>query len=122
MAGRAKRGAYKLGQSEYQKQYFKKHPARRVYMNSKRGKVRTDKKFTHKAAISDFMTQEEFEGWYKAQLQECRVCGFKEELVVDHCHNTGRPRGILCQACNKAEGFIKTLANAEALVRYMRES
>lgn len=36
--------------------------------------------------------------------QRCAICAATEELVGDHCHTTGRPRGILCRNCNLAIG------------------
>lgn len=47
---------------------------------------------------------------YENQNKACAVC--KEgvslsEIVVDHCHKTGKVRGLLCNACNKAIGLLK---------------
>ncbi len=46
------------------------------------------------------------------EIQEgkCPVC--QCELAVnrphaDHCHDTKRPRGILCSSCNQAEGMVR---------------
>lgn len=44
-------------------------------------------------------------------LQEgvCALCGKEEKrrpLSVDHCHTTGRIRGLLCSSCNLAIGLI----------------
>ena len=38
----------------------------------------------------------------------CESCGNKSEsLVQDHCHATGKPRGLICPSCNLALGHVK---------------
>jgi hypothetical protein len=37
----------------------------------------------------------------------CEVCGSFEKLCVDHCHETGKVRGCLCNSCNVALGHMK---------------
>lgn len=37
----------------------------------------------------------------------CEACGTFERLNVDHDHETGKVRGILCHWCNTAEGQLK---------------
>ncbi len=34
----------------------------------------------------------------------CAICRVDVDLVGDHCHTTGAPRGILCRNCNLAIG------------------
>lgn len=44
---------------------------------------------------------------YKHFIQECAICESNENLVGDHCHESGTPRGILCKNCNLAIGNMK---------------
>jgi hypothetical protein len=44
------------------------------------------------------------------------------KLVVDHDHETGKVRGLLCNWCNSAEGQLKGSPEvAEGLAKYMRK-
>lgn len=43
----------------------------------------------------------------KLQNGRCAICGIEDKLVVDHNHQTGELRGLLCQHCNKLLGFSK---------------
>ncbi|MBH1939046.1 endonuclease VII domain-containing protein [Streptomyces sp. AV19] len=58
----------------------------------------------------------------KQQGGVCAICsedepnehgrtGTKFRLAVDHCHRTGRVRGLLCQKCNRAIGLLKDNAD-----------
>jgi tRNA(Ile)-lysidine synthase TilS/MesJ len=59
------------------------------------------------------LTHEEFLTMLASQNNECAVCGFSDMTnpnmfpVVDHCHKTGRVRGLLCMNCNQGLGKFK---------------
>ena len=43
---------------------------------------------------------------YETLIQECSICGSKDQLVVDHNHKTGEVRGILCRKHNIGIGMF----------------
>jgi hypothetical protein len=43
----------------------------------------------------------------KTTTKECVICGSEEPLVVDHDHNTGAIRGMLCNHCNRGLGHFR---------------
>lgn len=65
------------------------------------------------------ITLERFHDMMEAQGGKCAICKQKPErhaLNVDHCHATGKVRGLLCHKCNRALGLFRDsqtlLANA----------
>lgn len=36
----------------------------------------------------------------------CAICGESEYICVDHCHDTGKVRGVLCRKHNAAIGAL----------------
>ncbi len=57
------------------------------------------------------ITWREYEIMLAAQLGGCAVCGASSDrnkrLSVDHCHSTGKVRGLLCHRCNISLGLFK---------------
>ncbi len=61
------------------------------------------------------ITIEEYNKLLKIQNFACAICRKKEtrihngtlcQLAVDHCHNSKKVRGLLCNKCNRALGFF----------------
>jgi hypothetical protein len=47
----------------------------------------------------------------------CAVCGKKDKMVFDHCHETMVFRGYLCDPCNRSMGILGD--NVAGLLRYV---
>jgi len=114
-------------------QYIEKSDAKRLYIRfySRRDlDKRTERKkraytnhgsrdnfMRHKRAKSYGLTGLELERMEAAQGHACAIClssqnrGYRGKerisLDIDHCHTTGKIRGLLCNACNRM------LANAK---------
>lgn len=43
----------------------------------------------------------------KAEVKQCVICGDAGKLVVDHNHQTGEVRGLLCNHCNRGLGHFR---------------
>ena len=68
------------------------------------------------------LSKEEWMDMFNAQGGCCALCGthqkeFKNALHTDHCHETGRIRGLLCIRCNSALGTLGD--NKESLKKVM---
>ncbi len=50
----------------------------------------------------------------------CMVCEIDAPLVIDHNHETGYVRGLLCNPCNVALGYLRKLeTNMERVNKYL---
>lgn len=96
---------------EYRRQYRKKN---------KEKMTKSDRKAAYKKLYD--MTYEEYEQMLDSQGGVCAICGnpprrvsrLTQHLFVDHNHETGKVRGLLCNMCNLRLVIVedKTLLNA----------
>lgn len=55
------------------------------------------------------------------QDNKCKICKREEQLYVDHNHETGEIRGLLCLKCNTGLGmFDDNLNRVEEAVTYLK--
>jgi hypothetical protein len=75
------------------------------------------------------LTEEQYKELLQSQNNSCAICGSdhnkttkSEYMFVDHCHDSGKVRGLLCSPCNSALGSfednIKFLENA---IEYLKK-
>jgi hypothetical protein len=68
----------------------------------------------------------EYKTMCSRQKYKCKICGMPStdnthgKLCVDHCHNTGIIRGLLCGKCNKGLGLFND--KVESLYRSGKQS
>ena len=106
-------------QEEY---YF--HSANRLRNDCKAcvGKRHKEQKFNldHKSYL-ELLTEQE---------GRCGICAIHvddystryKNLHVDHCHTTGKIRGLLCHRCNTGLGLFKdSTYNLQSAIDYLRE-
>lgn len=55
------------------------------------------------------LTIKEYDEMVLAQNNKCAICqgSSVKRFSIDHCHKTGKIRGLLCFACNSAIGKLK---------------
>ena len=72
------------------------------------------------------LTINDYEDMVKAQSNQCAIClapGEAErnrKLVIDHCHASGKVRGLLCNKCNLLLGHANdTIERLERAILYL---
>ena len=53
------------------------------------------------------LTEEQAKELVKNRQGMCSICDLFLPLVVDHCHTTGKVRGLICSSCNSVLGYAK---------------
>ena len=118
-----------LWQRDYRKENIETIKKNEEAGNKKRGYT---KRF-HEVLRARNLTKEQFDKMVKTQKNKCAICREHEtckdskrpgirRLSIDHCHKTGKTRGLLCQKCNIFIAYAKEsyeiLANA---ISYLRQ-
>lgn len=67
------------------------------------------------------LTPEEYRRMWEEQEGLCAICG-KEATQIDHDHETGRVRGLLCSRCNYGIGALgDNVRGLRRALRYLKE-
>lgn len=73
------------------------------------------------------LTEDEFNNLLKQQNNKCAICGTsdwgKPSPSIDHCHKTGKVRGLLCNNCNRGLGLLKDSKEIiQNAIKYLKRS
>lgn len=71
----------------------------------------------HLYGVDKFM----FEAMYFEQDGQCLICEDQEAVAIDHCHDTGRVRGLLCRGCNTLLGFMENPLKFNNALQYQAD-
>lgn len=70
------------------------------------------------------LSLDEYNHLFQSQNGKCKICCTPHKILyVDHCHNTGKVRGLLCNSCNKALGLLKdNIMSLKNAILYLEKS
>jgi hypothetical protein len=120
---------HKEQQKEYRKKYYEEHKEELSIKAKKRREENTEKFrlrdknrvytmqrksniFANKIKTTYGIDIDEYNKMFDEQEGKCAICGkhrneFKNGLSVDHDHQTGKIRALLCNNCNPLLGHAK---------------
>lgn len=97
-----------------------KEKYRQYYLENRHTKIKQSNDAKRKRLFG--LTPEEYENLKQTQDYQCAICEDdlqpKQKTHIDHCHRTGKVRGILCENCNRGLGMFKD--NTERLAKAIR--
>lgn len=108
----------------------KRNAARRKLRRS-RPEYERQKRRLEKLKYFYKITQETYDQMLVVQGGVCAICGSAEpkgnkiskHFQIDHDHNTGRVRGLLCCKCNRGIGLLgDSISNIERVLYYLKEA
>lgn len=117
------RNTCKLCSNDYHRNYYNINTDHlkykdKVYRDSNQSKIKLTKRIGALRRKYN-LTLEEAEEIYS---RGCEICGSREKLNIDHCHETGEVRGCLCFNCNIGIGKFKdSLSLLDKAKDYLRQ-
>jgi hypothetical protein len=98
------------------KNWNRENPERKTKRNKEWIKKNPERYKANQLRIKFGITLEQYNELFTAQNGGCAICRangpeLKRQLSVDHCHATGKIRGLLCDTCNVGLGYFKDNQN-----------
>jgi len=93
---------------------------------NKKRRISNDYEFRRNLRRHYSMTMDQYDAILKSQGGVCVICQQEcntgRRLAVDHSHETGSIRGLLCGNCNKGLGMFKdSIKLLENAIKYLQE-
>ena len=116
-------------QKEYRRQYYlanrEKALAQMAEWRASNFERHADAR--HRSKLKAYgLTPEEYRTLLERQGGACAICGDdapRRTFHLDHDHETGRVRGILCNSCNRGIGLLKDdVAVLRSAVAYLERA
>lgn len=111
----------------YNDNYRKTSDKHRHYLE-KRRKTSAYKEYQKRKIleIKFGLTLEKYLTMLRSQNESCKICSKTnpngDSLAVDHCHDTGRIRGLLCNKCNVGLGCFNDKTDLlQRSINYLNE-
>ncbi|HCH9337366.1 TPA: hypothetical protein NNW70_004295 [Salmonella enterica] len=82
----------------YKKNSDKQKQSSKKWKNSNKNKILASKYKTTESEIISLLEK---------SSNKCEVCNKTFKICIDHCHTTGKVRGVLCMRCNAALGLLQ---------------
>ena len=121
---RAWRKNNKVAQKAHDKAYYEKNKdKKKVHREANPQKIKGNK-LRSKYGIE----LEDYNDMFVLQNGKCAICGkhqteLKKALHIDHCHSTGKIRGLLCGNCNRGIGMLKDdIENLKCAILYLNKT
>lgn len=93
-----------------------------TYRIKNRENARLKAKVTH-LKNSYNITPDQLQELKNKQNNKCLLCSKETKLYVDHCHKSGKIRGLLCPKCNSALGlFFDNTDVLEKAIKYLKDN
>ncbi len=126
---------YKAYMKLYFKEYYKRDYAAKA-KNEQQNRYRKLHGYPPRKCLDTYkwyikskygLTLDVYKQMLKSQNYSCKICRthhteFKKQLAIDHCHKTGKIRGLLCHHCNSAIGNFKdNVGSLKSAIKYLLE-
>lgn len=110
----------------WKREYEKTKTYRSVQNKWKKKDYKRNPDVYHKYSIKKYgMTKEQWELLFEQQNGKCSICsvlfsGSTRRPAVDHDHNTGAVRALLCSKCNTALGLLnEDISIMQSMINYV---
>ncbi len=112
----------------YRKEYYEKNKEHIIKKSCDWAKDNPEKRKRNYLKSTYNISLEDYKLMMENQQERCFCCGKHKDdltkgLFVDHCHETGRVRGLLCATCNLAIGYVNDdISILENMIKYLKNA